>query len=329
MHDAAHDWLARRQGGLDPATERSFAAWLAADPRHRRAYALAQETWNDSRLLAQSGAGRARRLPRAPFYMRRRTQVGAAGLALAALAGVVLMMGVVERGGPFALVTPADATTYATGRGEIRAVTLADGSRVTLDTATVLQVRFTAAGRRVALKRGRARFEVAADDRRPFTVAVAGTDIVAQGRVFDVSMAGNVPLVAVFDGAVAWQGPDGGGQRTLVAGQQTVLAARTGSFAVAPAETRWVTGMLALDATPLGEAVAAINRYNGVQIRLADPALAVLRVTGAFHVRDPDGFAGAVAATFGLTVTRDGDAIVVTQRARSVAVEGVLPVAMA
>jgi transmembrane sensor len=115
----------------------------------------------------------------------------------------------------------------------------------------------------------------------------------------------------------------------LVAGQQTVLAARAGSSAVAPAETRWVTGMLALDATPLGEAVAAINRYNGVQIRLADPALAVLRVTGAFHVHDPGGFAGAVAATFGLTVTRDGDAIVMTPRARSVAAEGVLPVAMA
>jgi len=312
VHDVAEDWLARQEGGLDPAAERKFAAWLAADPVHRRAYAHAKETWQDSRLLAHSHVGRARRLPRAPFYMRRSTHVGAAGVVMAAMVGVVTV-GVVERGSPFALVTPAEAETYQTSLGEIRTFTLADGSRVTLDTATVLRVRFNKDVRQIELNRGRARFEVAAGDRRPFTVAVAGTDVTAHGRVFDVSAAEGAPQVAVFDGTVAWQGHNAAALRTLAAGQQTTLDA-SGSEAISPADTRWVSGMLALDATPLGEALTAINRYNAVQIRVADPALSTLQVTGAFRVCDPDGFARGMAAMFGLTLARPNGTTIVLVR---------------
>ena len=316
VHDAAQDWLAQRQRGLDPKDERRFAAWLAADPAHRRAYASAKETWQDSGLLALSDVGRARRLPRAPFYMRRSTHVGAAGMALAVLMGV-MTVGVVERGGPFALVTPAEAATYQTSRGEIRTVTLADGSRVTLDTATVVHVHFDTASRRIDLERGRARFEVAADDRRTFMVTVAGTQVIAHGRVFDVSAAEAVPELAVFDGAVAWQNASVSGPRTLAAGQQSALEARAGTAAISPAETRWVSGMLALDATPMGEAIVAINRYNAVQIRLLDPARSALKVTGAFRVRDPDGFAHAVSVMFGLSVIREGAIINLAPRTGS------------
>jgi len=315
VHDAAEDWLARQEGGLDPAGERKFAVWLAADPVHRRAYSEAKETWQDSGLLAHSQVGRARRLPRAPFYMRRSTHVGAAGLAVAALVGVVTL-GVVGRSSPFALVTPAEAATYQTSLGEIHTFTLADGSRVTLDTATVLRVHFDAARRQIEVSRGRARFEVAADP-RPFMVAVAGTNVTAHGRVFDVSIAEGTPRVAVFDGTVAWPDHTADGLRTLVAGQQTAPEASAASEAITPAETRWASGMLALDATPLGEALAAINRYNAVQIRVADPALSALKVTGAFRVRDPDGFARAVAAMFGLSAGRDGATITLAQRTGS------------
>jgi len=75
--------------------------------------------------------------------------------------------------------------------------------------------------------------------------------------------------------------------------------------------------MLALDATPLGEAIVAINRYNAVQIRLLDPALSALKVTGAFRVRDPDGFAHAVSAMFGLSVIQEGSIVNLAPRTGS------------
>jgi len=72
---------------------------------------------------------------------------------------------------------------------------------------------------------------------------------------------------------------------------------------------------VALDGGRLGEAVAAINRYNRIQIRLAEPELARLSVTGAFQVRNPDAFARAVAATFGLGIDRSDPGVILLRRA--------------
>jgi len=316
VHDAAERWLLRRESGLAPAAEREFATWLAVDPVHARAYAQVERIWRESRLLAASSVGRARRLPRAPFYMRHSTHVAAAGVGLAAVFGVVVV-GVFHQANPFALVSPAEAATYRTGVGEIRAYRLPDGSQIILDTATTVKFSIVAGSRRVVLERGRVRVQVAADAAHPFIVAVRGGEVVAQGRIFDVSVADGTPRVAVLDGAAVLRASgDTGAQHTLVAGEQSTLAGEAPT-AIAPADARWVSGMLVLAATPLGDAIAAINRYNDVQVRLADPALRALKVTGAFRARDPRGFARAVAATFGLAVTaQDGAAITLARSSR-------------
>lgn len=311
VHAAAGKWLARRQGGAGVEVERDFAAWLAADPLHRRAYDEAQRTWRDGLLLADSAVGRARRLDRAPFLMRRSTHAGAAGLGLAAVLGLVTV-GAVREIGPFTLVAPAEAATYRTAIGEIRTVTLADGSRVTLDTATVLRATITATGRHVELEQGRARFRVVPDARRPFIVAARGGEIVAQGKVFDVSVTEGPARVAALDGPVELRAADPAAvSTTLASGRQAGFGGGAAPRAFPAAEGQWISGMLGLDATPLGEAVAAINRYNGVQVRLADPGLSRLPVTGAFKVRDPEGFARAVTATFDLAVSHPVPSIIV------------------
>lgn len=312
VHDEAGRWLARRHGERTPQMERDFDAWLKADLRHRRAYDEAERNWRDSLMLGQSEIGRTRRLGRAPFLMRRSTHVGAAGLGLAVALGLV-SVGLVQTGGPFALVSPAEAAVYRTAVGEIRTVTLADGSTVTLDTATRLRVTFTADSRRLTLERGRARFRVAADSRRPFVVAVPDGAVVARSAVFDVSVADRPARIAAIGGTVELRNaaPDNEAwPSTLAAGQQIALGGSAAAKPVSPAEVRWVSGMLGLDGTPLAEAVAAINRYNGVQVRLADQHLGGLAVTGAFRSREPQEFARAIAATFDLDVDRSGEAAI-------------------
>ncbi|MDF0541230.1 FecR domain-containing protein [Sphingobium sp. H39-3-25] len=315
VHDAAGDWLARRQGNAGPEVERAFRAWLEADPAHRTAYDEAERGWRDSLLLADSAIGRSRGLGRAPFLMRRSTHVGAAGVALAAVLGVTTV-GVVQQVGPFALVSPAEAAVYQTGVGEIRTISLADGSRITLDTATRLHVVLTGSDRRIALERGRARFRVTSDRRRPFTVVVPGGEVVARGTLFDVSIAEGVPTVAILEGSVELHSSAPGApvrSRRLDAGERIALGDRSAPQPISAAQARWVSGMLALDATPLGDAVNAINRYNGTQIRLADQRLARLSVTGAFRSRDPEEFARATAAMFDLTVDRPDPAVILLE----------------
>jgi len=303
VHDAAGAWLARRQAGADPDGEKAFLAWLDADPLHRTAYDEAARAWRDSRLLADSAVGQTRKLVRVPFLMRHSTHVGAVSLGVAAILGVGTVA-MVRHAGFFDLVSAADAATYRTTVGEIRTVRLADGSTLTLDTSTLVRVRFTPDRRRLELAEGRARFSVA-QDRRSFTVAVSGGEIVAHQTVFDVSVVGAEPTVAAIEGDIALQkeGRDGGvATQSLVAGKASSMGADAVPRARSLAEARWVSGMVALDKTPLGTAVAAINRYNHRQVQLAEPGLASLSVTGAFRARDPQQFAQAIASMFGLVV---------------------------
>jgi len=314
--DAAGDWLARRQEPARPDVERAFAVWMAADPRHRIAYQQAERHWQDSRLLVDSDVGRTRKLVRAPFLMRRSTHVAAASLGVVVLLGIG-GVGLLRYGSPLGLVSPAQAATYETVLGEIRTISLADGSQLTLDTATRVRVTLSASERKVSLERGRARFRVAPDGKRPFTVTVSGGTVVARSTLFDVSVERGSPVVAVIEGRVDLTSTSDAAShpaRTLATGQTADLSNADTPRPTLPAETQWVSGMLALDGDPLGEAIAAINRYNRIQIRLAGPELARLSVTGAFQVRNPDAFARAVAATFGLGIDRSDPGVILLRR---------------
>jgi transmembrane sensor len=50
----------------------------------------------------------------------------------------------------------------------------------------------------------------------------------------------------------------------------------------------------------LSDVVEEINRYNLRKLQVSDPDIAGLRVGGTFQATDPDGFARALTATFGV-----------------------------
>jgi transmembrane sensor len=66
------------------------------------------------------------------------------------------------------------------------------------------------------------------------------------------------------------------------------------------AVTAWQRGQVAFDNTPLGDAIAQINRYSAVQIIVEDPRAAAIPVGGVFRVGDSEDFAQAVAHTYHL-----------------------------
>lgn len=311
VHDAAGEWLTRLQDSAGPDVVSAFEAWMAADPQHRRAYELVRRDWQLSQLLKDRPLGQGRALPRAPFYMRQRTHVLAVGI------GAFLLLGggtalVLRSDTSLGLSQAAYAATLETARGEIRTVRLPDGSQIILDTSSRLRVHFSMGERRIALEAGRARFGVSADRKRPFRVVVPGGDIVARSTLFDVSLLGPAPQVTSLEGMVELRGGQGDKVAALPAGQAQSIGGRAhGAMA---AEAGWVSGMLALEATPLGEAITSINRYNSVQLRLVDPALADLRISGAFRVHDPQGFARAVATSLHLTVRQpDRETLLLTR----------------
>jgi transmembrane sensor len=309
----AADWFARMRGPDADSARDLFAAWYA-DPGNAAAFDHLARTWDQAKFLAHSPTARARNLDLARpggAWDRRAIALSAGALLAAALC--IVMIG--RSSGPDRQPAASVASTQSlSGSESPRPIALADGSHIILDRASRLEIAFSGSQRRLRLIAGRARFDVAHDTARPFIVEAGGGSVVAHGTMFDVALAPRGVEVVLLRGAVevrdASPGVTPGHVRRLVPGQKVVMEAGllTAPVAATRIDTSWPQPMIEFDAAPLGEAVAAFNRGGGPAIRVEDPAVRALRVTGAFPRGDPEGFAAALAATFGLEVRHGGDA---------------------
>jgi transmembrane sensor len=334
IEEAAAEWVVRL--GSDQRThadEQAFRAWLEESSAHAQAYADCVALWDAvGDMVATNEAHRTLKSLRAPARIGRKINrrlmlfVGL-GSALAVTAGVV---------GPLLL---GGAQTFQTGLGEQRRVQLADGSGVLLNTDTKLRVKFTAPQRLVFLDRGQAFFEVAKEKTRPFRVLAGHNEVRALGTAFEVRRMGEGIQVTLEEGQVAiYRGVDSSLQ-TLTAnptapanssaavsvpvavlspGQQAILEPME-PVAVNRVDLgksqAWRYGRMILDNALLGDVISDLNRYGGVQIVLADPKLAEIRVSGVFHTGRPEDFVKSVTAAFPIRVSHhDADTIVLKTR---------------
>lgn len=203
-------------------------------------------------------------------------------------------------------------TEYATSVGEQRVVQLADGSRVHLDTASEIRVRFSGAGRIVTLDRGQAFFEVAPDASRPFTVEAGQASVTALGTSFDVRRSGGSTQVVLVTGRVEVKSVPGAPAKVMAPGQAAVLSGSAPVVSAADVEraTSWKQGRLIFRDTPLPVAVAEINRYLDKGIVLDAPGLSQTTVNGVFETGDRDAFVSTAAEVFGLRAVPGPDGTV-------------------
>jgi transmembrane sensor len=313
LDDEAAEWVIRMRGPDRERYRAAFERWRS-DPEHAQALVEASDTFSMAGGLREGELAAGRELP--TLLTRRAPPLG---YALAALViGAIIMSVMVLRDGR---ITPPEASVetarYVASAGEVRLVTLPDGSRVRLSGGTVADMSFDRRERRIRLLSGRGRFAVAHES-RPFRVFAGSTEVVARGTVFDVSFSGGKTQVALIEGSVdvSYQSSASGRERRvrhLKAGQQILVGGpeRSASVASAPAAPAAAADMLQFDGTRLADAVAAANRGSRTKIRLADPSIADLRVTGAFRSGDAGALAESLAAAFRLRLERlpDGTAL--------------------
>lgn len=200
---------------------------------------------------------------------------------------------------------------YATGIGERRTVTLADGSLMRLNTDTALTVDLSPERRSIRLLRGEASFDVAHDKSRPFVVAADDAQVRAIGTAFTVRLRPDLTEVTVSEGIVGVRDGDRP-ERHVAAGN--AAAVRRGTVAVtALAHTdirrrlAWQDGRLSFDGDTLEQAVEEFNRYRTVPIVIGDPALAGVRIGGTFRSDRSGDFARALEQSFGIRAIEGGD----------------------
>ncbi|MBM3117328.1 FecR domain-containing protein [Jeongeupia naejangsanensis] len=285
-------WYAQFCSGEATASDTAdWQAWLAAAPAHRAAWQRVEHLQARlQQLPAPIAAGALQRAPHDPAMQRRR----ALKLVVFGLGGGVIALGSRHW-------LPWGQADYRTAAGERREIRLADGSTLWLDTASAADVRFDAALRRVRLRDGEILIRTAKDaQQRPFVVNTGHGRIRALGTEFTVRTGDDATVVTVLADVVeitpaALSGP----AATLRAGQTLrFTASGVGPVeAAGPAPAAWINGRLIVDDRPLAEVLAEIGRYRRGLLQ-CDPAVAGLRVSGAFDLADTDAALAALAQTF-------------------------------
>lgn len=284
---AATDWLICLQCDPTPADLSRWQTWRTANPDHELA-------WQRVAAMAQTLEEHAAKLPGAAasqvVEQVSRSQAGRRRL-LAALLGVSATGGLVMATGepaPWRLWTAA----YRSGVGERRLLTLEDGTRLMLNTRSAVDTRFDARARRIVLVEGEIHIESGQDALgRPMIVETRSGFISPIGTRFTVRQLGEEAQthVAVLEGAVRIQTRSSGTELRLNRGERTAFD-RDGVDAVRPSPANadaWTSGMLFADDWRLQDFLAELGRYRRGFLR-CDPAVADLRITGAFPVQDTD-----------------------------------------
>jgi transmembrane sensor len=304
---AAAEWVVRIDRRLSESEQAALEEWLAADPRRTGALARAQAGWvYMDRSQVYRAADELRESPTARRWRMSIPWVSAAAV-LAAIATALWAWQGYSR------------THFATARGEIRQLNLADGSRVTLDTISRVSVRYESATRRVSLEAGEALFEVAKDPGRPFIVQAGNVRVRAVGTAFVVDRRSDASVdVIVTHGTVdVWREASSPEPAVRVAARTRLLT--TPVQAAQPEEltadqlagaVAWENGVIDLNGRTIGEAAADFNRYNARTIVIRDPALASQTVVGQFQATDPVAFVTAAAAMLDAHVRADGDRLI-------------------
>ncbi len=303
----AAQWIDRMSRPvLDCDTAAAFDRWILADSRHVDSYARLSGIWQSKGLekalteaTRPSDAGNDDdAAPRRGLW---RPVWGAAAASLLALAFV---------GGAQLLVSDA---SYVTARGGARTVALADGSTVRMNGDTRIAVRIAPWSRHVTLERGEAFFDVAHEQLRSFSVDAGGATISVLGTAFDIDrIDSDTRIIQVYRGLVSvdagagrqWRLPAGSG---LELSGQHVRSLK----GVAGSRPGWTDGWLEANDMPLLQLVERLNRTAALPVRLADPALGDLLITGRFQTNAPKNMLEAIAAIHDLRWRDAGDHYVV------------------
>lgn len=291
QEQAAFAWLSLLHDQPSSGDQATFSHWLQADPAHAEAYAQAQVVWEltetPARTLADEEAFALQGYLSA-MNRSRRTRVLRWSGALAMAACMVLMIGVGAGWQPSRWVDDLGAD-YVSAPGEIRTVTLADQSHVTLDADSAIAVDFSRGERRVELRRGAGFFSVTHTG-EPFVVDAEKGQARVLGTQFEVRLQPHGAQVTVLSGRVGVTADRHAEQQILSAGQQVAYGEGSAEKLHAvdsEAQLAWRQGWLNYYKVTLAEVVQDLGRYYPGRIVLLNDELAARRVSGSFPSKDP------------------------------------------
>ncbi|GAB7563857.1 FecR domain-containing protein [Methylobacillus methanolivorans] len=290
--DEAAEWLTLLMSGEATQEDKQrWQQWREADPDHEHAWSHIEAVtgWLGG-MQPQAAYGvlspyTQSNMPKLPG--RRKI------ITLLSFGAIAISSGAVVSRSSFWQRCTAD---YHTAAGEQRSLTLDDGTMVTLNTASAIEVRFDAHARVIQLVAGeialltRHAASGAPADPRPLYVHTAQGRIQALGTHFVVRQWDGHSTVAVLQSAVDVVLADNPANHRVVKQGERLLFTSTSLGAPVPLDEQalgWIKGQIIADNIRLEDFMAELARYLPGIVR-CDPAIADLRFSGVFPLNDID-----------------------------------------
>lgn len=285
--DAAIAWAVKLQFSQPThRQQQDFLAWLASDACHRLAWqrlGMARQPFDD--IPASLVRPTLESADRKRHQRNRRRIIKALGLTCI-LAGSGW---IVRTRTPWQRML-ADASTET---GEIRTMTLQDGTRLTLNTDSAIGIMMQGDYRIIVLLRGEVLISTGPDlgktHKRPFWVHTPQGRIRALGTRFTVRLADQRSRISVQEGAVALHPTENGAVTVVHSGEDrwmTGAGTQPANLHGIEADS-WADGVIAGSNMRLADLLAELARYRVGRI-LCDDRVADLRISGLYHTRDTD-----------------------------------------
>lgn len=310
LAEQAAEWIVRLSDDDEAERARAcaeFEAWKRADPRH------AVAARDMERLIAQvqtvagntvAGARPARAaLDAVLSHGARRQRAKLLGTTLAVAFLLAAPAWLALRTWPVAYL----AADVRTGTGEWDVRTLSDGTRITLSSASAVNLRYDARRRAVELVRGEILVDVAHDAVRPFLVETVHGDIRALGTRFVVDRQDDVTVLDMLESRVrvqtAAQRAAGASDATIVTAGQRMRITADAVGAVEAIDPRviadaWQHHQLVVSDRPLAEVLDELGRHRPGYLHYNRAQVDSIRVSAVLPLDDTDRALQLLLASF-------------------------------
>lgn len=296
--EQAADWLVRLESSEDLTRQEllAFEQWRQASPENTAAWAKAESFTNKLHGLPSTLTMKSLLRPKDP---EKRTSLGK----------LLLMLMTIPTGWAAWKynVSKGESSQYQTATGQQITIKLDDGTQVSLNTQTTVDVYFDNKQRALFLRQGEIYIETAKDapdKNRPFYVISPEGTLQALGTRFNVRLLAGKTQLSVYEGAVQIT------PKQIKHESQIIKQGRQTSFTennfnpiktLSATKAMWQTGMLVADDMQLSDFISELNRYFNGSLQ-CDPKVADMKIAGAFPVTNTQKSLNMLVDTYPVTI---------------------------
>lgn len=325
-------WVSRMDRGLSAIEEQDLFAWIKRSNIHHSTLFEMASHWDDLSVLNELSGVFPLEQPNKKSKNKLMMLAMAASIALVSL--FTTNMAMHGKFWPKTIETTASQShIYQTQLGEQEMFSLPDGSNILLNTNSVVKIDFNAKHRHLTLLQGEARFDVAKDKNRPFTVTSGQQSFTALGTIFNVQKDDELNMeLMVTEGRVlitkaeqslkdistslVHLAEDKLPGRLVVSSEKATIIKNitlpTEQVALdeIQRDLAWQQGMLIFEGEPLKQVLAEVSRYSTEKFEIIDPQLMQINVAGYFKVGDTEGLLASLAGNFNIVATQTDNHII-------------------